>query len=144
MNALERDILIGCLLTSLAECDCLSPRYLLVPVACLTYGEVLHVYVILILVDEENRSECLIVCRDSARVVHDEHTIGALTNERCVLNDRSKGGGAEVIDAVVEEDTVASSLVGAALCLCKGDSKSINIIDSSIVGTAVFEDVSIV
>ena len=86
------------------------------------------------MVDEEHRSECLIVCRDSARVVCDEHTIKALTNERCVLNDRSKGGGAEVIDAVVEEDTVASSLVGSALRFCKGYGKPMNIIDKMVEG----------
>ena len=119
LNALQRNPFVDGLLAALAEGDGLSARCLVVPVTCLSHGEVLQIDIVLVLVNEEHRGLLLILGNIGRWRVEKEHRRLVFADERRVLRNGGQSRRAEVVVTVAEEDVVAPLrvLLGSSQCL---------------------------
>ena len=139
LHALQTHILVDGLFGTLAKGQCLSFGLAGIPVTSLTNGQILHIDVILVLIDEEH-GRLVLVFGDSAGIVHKEHTLHAFADEGGVLHNFGERLGAEVVGAIEEEDAIALVEILALGSGIEGDEKFVDGMDSGIVRCTVFED----
>ena len=139
LYALQTHFLVDGLFGTLAKGQCLSFGLAGIPVTSLTYGQVLHIDVVLVLIDEEH-GRLVLVLGDSAGIVHKEHTLHAFADEGGVLHNFGERLGAEVVGAIEEEDAITLVEVWTLGCCIEGDKKFVDGMDSGIVRCTIFED----
>ena len=139
LYALQTYILVDGLFGTLAKGQCLSFGLAGIPVTSLTNGQILHIDVVLVLIDEEH-GRLVLVLRDRAGVVHQQHTLHAFADEGGVLHNFGERLGAKVVGAVEEEDAITLVKVLALGCCIEGDEQFVDGVYCGIVGCTVFED----